>query len=94
MKKNKVLLIILVFLALLLGGCALSSIDSEASVDNELIMIYVCDAGNQFSIYKEKYTDIMYLQNNHQGYHQGGTTVMLDTDGKPLTYTKWLTLKK
>lgn len=44
------------------------------------------------TVYREKRTDVMYMQVHKPSFDTiyGGLTVMLNTDGKPLTYTSWL----
>lgn len=46
------------------------------------------------TVYREKRTDVMYMQVHKSSFETiyGGLTVMINTNGTPLTYTQWLSI--
>lgn len=45
---------------------------------------------NSYSYYFDTVSDVMYIY--YRAGYSGGITVLLDTDGKPLTHTKYVEL--
>lgn len=86
-KKLFCLLLILVLpVCLLFTGCsktAQSSSTGEEFIVGDIILVKIAKTSN-FSIFVDKNTRVMYLYNTTN--YQGGLTVMLDADGKPLLY--------
>ena len=88
MKKKLFCLLLLLVLpvCLLFTGCsktAQSSNTGEEFIVGDIILVKIVKTSN-FSIFVDKNTRVMYLYNTTN--YQGGLTVMLDADGKPLIY--------
>lgn len=84
--KRKLLAIILAFVMMFaLVGCA-EEADRETVSDEPFVVVenYIDDFGSRIVIYVHKETRVMYLST--AGNYNGGVTVMLDADGKPLLW--------
>ena len=86
--KKKILIVIfalLIPLCLLFAGCS-SEIESKSQPEGEHLFVLVDSFGTTGGGYDcyvivHKQTKVMYLV-----HYNGGATVMLDTDGKPMIY--------
>ena len=83
MKKKLLCLLMLLLLpvCLLFTGCA-SDVDTKQTEQHLMVCIDEFRIGGYGAfILVHKETRVMYM-----AYYQGGTTVMVDEDGKPLVY--------
>ena len=103
--KRVLLIILALIMVLSLVSCSeyketyeatYSSIQAEqeiAAINNAKFrgcFVSVADAGAGFHIYRDTVTDVLYVW--HVGSYKGGLTVMLGTDGLPMTYEKYIEL--
>lgn len=80
------LLLALVLFAVTLTSCGVESADAGGKNPfyNRFEMY---NAGGDMRVYVDKGTGVCYLW--HWEYYKGGLTVMLDEDGRPLTYWEY-----
>lgn len=102
MKKSKMLLMILSLL-LILSGCATeekkaeqteSNVEEQSQIFETLIIEEI--NGTEYTIMREKKTDVIYLTTDENVSGGGGAsiTVMVEEDGSPLTYNEWLQMEE
>lgn len=81
---------IIVSLAIIIGVVSIGwllkdvTIQNVNATDNRFILIYNQSSNDDFRIYYDKKTKVMYLVSDI--YKGGGITVLVDRDGKPLLY--------
>lgn len=81
---------IIVSLAIIIGVVSIGwllkdvTIQNVNATDNRFILIYNQSSNDDFRIYYDKKTKVMYLVSDI--YKGGGITVLVDKDGKPLLY--------
>lgn len=87
MKKRVVcLMLALILLAFVLTSCGTES--AEAGSKNPFYDRFeMYNAGSDMRVYIDKGTGVCYLW--HWDIYKGGLTVMLDEDGRPLTYWEY-----
>ena len=82
MKKIVMLIAILLVCLFVFTGCTITIAPSQPNdLDDRF---FVVEKNYDWSIYVDRETNVMYLFRN--GGYQGGITVMLGADGKPLLY--------
>lgn len=83
---KKIIISLLVIIGIILTGWLLKDVTiSNNYAENErFIQIYEQYSKDNFRIYYDKETKVMYLISNI--YKGGGITVLVDKDGKPLIY--------
>ena len=84
MKKAVLILVLIVIVCSLMVGCSKNNLDSTANTDR---FYYIKDSSDGLSyndIIVDKTTGVMYLF--HGVGNNGGLTIMVDTEGKPLIY--------
>lgn len=94
--KSKILTMLMIAsIAIIAFLCGYGiSLSEPCAGEGEIIMSFVTDAGNDFSLYREVYTDVMYVKTQKYGGSERSITIMLDPEtGKPLTYSNWLKYK-
>ena len=85
--KRKILAIILALaMVFALAGCFCEETESKTVSDEPFVLVenYIDDVGSGIMIYVHKETRVMYLST--AGNRNGGVTVMLDANGKPLIW--------
>lgn len=81
MKKCMAILLCLVIVACVLVGCGGTPVSEDVETGDRFVI--VVNQGTNI-VYADTETGVMYFY--HNGYQQGGLTVMVDADGNPLIW--------
>ena len=104
MKKIYIILVLAAFVCFCFTGCSEYAdawqqgvesghgIVKELEYDNTLFEVVARDTGDKIVIFRDRLTDVLYM--NYRLGQAGGLTVMVNSDGTPLLYSEWCTLRE
>jgi hypothetical protein len=98
-KVIAVILAIFVFFAIIAVAVTLQNNENKAQIEEktalevagfESVLVIPGNGSDKIEYFRDKNTDVLYMKWTGGINHDTTMTVVMDVDGRPMTYTKWI----